>query len=131
MQLQFACDKESKVGFQLVKSFGCDFCHAKYTIKSGPESDLNARKKRGREISEISRIIRHAAHRTVLTQQILGEFCDQAGYIRPSDFGLNSIFDHRKAVVKVVSKKQLELNCLEHNVVIRETHGTNMTLKKY
>ena len=66
----------------------------------------------------------HAAHTAALNPRQLGEFLDQAGVIRPSSFGVRSMYKRRKADIFAASKYQLKMNRIKHNVAVRAKHGT-------
>ena len=72
-----------KSGFQLIETFRCGFCKRDYNIKSEPESDSNTIKKKEGQVSKICKIIGHSAYHAALAKTMLGEFLDQAGYVRP------------------------------------------------
>ena len=117
-----------KTDFQIVEIHGCGFCNKEYTIKSGPEA-VNAKKRHGGQASEISKIIGHAAHGTALLPKKLGEFLDQTGTVRSSDYGLNAMYDRRKNAVRNVSKQHLRKNRIDHNRAIRSKYGTKCDVK--
>ncbi|KAL7545351.1 hypothetical protein ACHAWF_015517 [Thalassiosira exigua] len=121
--------KRVKSGFELIETHSCGFCLAEYTVKSGPSADPNVKKKRGGQISEISKIISHSVHGAAVNPAQLGEFLDQAGCVRANDSGLHKMFRRRKDNVKIVCKSELKKNRIEHNAVIRSKYGSKYDIK--
>ena len=68
--------KQVKSDFQIIETHGYGFCNEKHIIKSGSNIDTNTKKKRGWQVSEISKIMGHAAHTAALNPRQLEEFLD-------------------------------------------------------
>ncbi|KAL7545104.1 hypothetical protein ACHAWF_008471 [Thalassiosira exigua] len=119
--------KIEKTGFETTETYGCVLCKKDYIIKSGP-SHSGAKKKRGGQTSEISKILSHSSHASAVTPQQLQELCDQAGIVRPSNSTIGEMMKRRKKAVKWVANEQLRKNRLAHNAVIKERHGSDVNV---